>query len=1057
MRASRVVGLCSVAALCVSATVSAQDVVPKPVTVRAASAASKFAAEPYVLERSDRVDTMRADGTGERVQTFVIDLQSEAAVRSFSVLSILISSDYETGEFTYVRVVHADGTTQETPVSSAIQQPAPVTQQAPWYSDLQTKQIPVRSMRVGDRLEWQAKFTQTKPYVPGQFWSQDEFTEAGVCLERSVELRVPAGLHVTVWTNPRPHIDFAESDREGQHIYHWQTSNLKPTVGPDAEAQKKKEAKRLRTADEELDDSKGELTSMAWTTFSDWAALGAWYRGLLTDRLTPDAAIQAKVTELTAGKKTDLERAQAIYNYVSTRIRYIGVNFGIGKLQPHTAAEVFANQFGDCKDKHVLLASMLQAAGIQSDPVLIGAGVRFNPGLPSPASFNHMITRAWIDGKPVWLDATAESGIWAALLKPLRDQQALVLPASGPALVQETPVDLPFPQTTSFKIEGSLDGDLTSNSTITVTMHGDDELTLRALLHDVSPANYSEFVQRMMAAMGFGGTTSDPAFENLDDPGKPLQMSFHYRRVKEKDWGENRVTAAFLMIALPAYNAENPPTESIQLGSPRVEDSTIEIELPKGWTAQPPQPVHAHKGFATCDVTFEVKNGKLMGERRLAVLATSVKVSDASKYESWYEDCGASGVPFVQLIPAPKATAIATAPLPATLNPDATAGLKVHSDPEAAKLVQQAFDSMRAHDLDTARQSLDKAAAINPTQASLWYDYATLSFFLGQRTKMVEYGKRELAYHPEELKVYPNVSSWQRALNDKEGSLQTLRDWVKAAPDSADAPLQLGWTLSEERKSEEALKVAQSALARLGEGNAKSVELRILQAVANSDLGHAADAAREIAPLLDTVTEPKLLNNISYVLAQGGVRLSDAAAAESRFIETAEAETSEWPVTMNLEVARDKQQTLARAWDTMAWVLYRQGKLEDALAYADAARHGSSDSTVRDHFTAIARATEKPAAIASAKLDDQGLRTFRLGPSHGESGVAPVQLLLADGKVLDAKPATDMPGRKPLAAEQRIHSVDFHALFPPGSKAHLIRLGMINCHQEICELVLAPL
>ena len=1055
MRASRVVGLCSVAALCVSATLSAEDVVPKPVTVGATSAASKFAAEPYVLERSDRVDTMRADGTGERVQTFVIDLQSEAAVRSFSVLSILISSDYETGEFTYVRVVHADGTTQETPVSSAIQQPAPVTQQAPWYSDLQTKQIPVRSMRVGDRLEWQAKFTQAKPYVPGQFWSQDEFTEAGVCLERSVELRVPAGIHVSVWTNPRAHADFAESDRDGQHIYHWQRSNLKPTVGPEADAEKKKEAKRLRTADEELDDTKGELPSMAWTTFSDWAALGAWYRGLLTDRLTPDAAIQAKVTELTAGKKTDLERAQAIYNYVSTGIRYIGVNFGIGKLQPHTAAEVFANQFGDCKDKHVLLASMLQAAGIQSDSVLIGAGVRFNPGLPSPASFNHMITRAWIDGKPVWLDATAESGIWAALLKPLRDQQALVLPASGPALVQETPVDLPFPQATSFKIEGSLDGDLTSNSTITVTMHGDDELALRALLHDVSPANYSEFVQRMMAAMGFGGTTSEPAFENLDDPGKPLQMSFHYRRVKEKDWGENRVTAAFLMIALPAYNAENPPTESIQLGSPRVEDSTIEMELPKGWTAVPPQPVHAHKGFATCDVTFEVKNGKLMGERRLAVLASSVKVGDASKYESWYEDCGASGVPYVQLL---HPTSAATSGPSIVLNRVVpSARTKSNSDPEAAKLIQSAQVSVRAMDLQAARESLDKAVALNSTQPGLWSTYAGIAELQGERTKTVVYIQRELSNHPDEVQLYSPLSAMQSRLGDREGALQTLRAWAKAVPNNAEAALAVGKALMESKQNEEAFQVTQAVLGRLDRADPKADSLRVLSAMAQAESGHAAEAAQRIQALLDTTTAPELLHQIVFVLAEGGVRLGDAAAAESRLLAAAEAESSDWTASTDSREIHDKQLNLYRAWDAIAWVLYRQGKLEHALAYADAARHGSSDSTVRDHFTTIARATQKPAAIQSAKQDDQGLRTFRLGPSEGQSGVTSIQLLLADGKVLDAKPATDMPGRKPLAAEQRIHSVDFHALFPPGSKAHLIRLGMINCHQEICELVLAPL
>ncbi len=35
--------------------------------------------------------------------------------------------------------------------------PAPVTQEAPFYSDLKQMQLPIRNLRVGDTLEWQAK------------------------------------------------------------------------------------------------------------------------------------------------------------------------------------------------------------------------------------------------------------------------------------------------------------------------------------------------------------------------------------------------------------------------------------------------------------------------------------------------------------------------------------------------------------------------------------------------------------------------------------------------------------------------------------------------------------------------------------------------------------------------------------------------------------------------------------------------------------------------------------------------------------------------------------
>jgi len=1055
MRPYRVGGLLSFCAtLCACITSPCQSADPS-----ATPAASKYAAEPYVIQCSEDVITMRADGTGERFLTNTIAVQSEAALRDLSVLTILFSSKSESAEFSYVRVVHADGTVQETPVSSAMEQPAPVTQQAPFYSDLQTKQIPVRSMRVGDRLEWQAKFIQTVADAPNQFWYQSTFATTGIRLDDNVELRVPSGLHLTVWTNPRAHAEFTESNQNGQHIYHWHHANLDPTVGPEAEAAKKKEEKRLRTADEELDETKGGLPSLGWTTLPDWSAVGAWYRGLLTDRLTPDEAIKAKVTELTAGKATQLEKAQAIYTWVSTHIRYIGIDFGIGRFQPHSAAEVFANQFGDCKDKHVLLASMLSLIGVQADPVLIGANVRFNSALPAPLSFNHLITRATVDGKPVYLDATAEIGVWAALLQPLRDHEALIVPASGPAVVAQTPADLPFPQVSTFNVVGSLDNDLTSDSSMTLTLRGDAELVFRPIFRSISPANYGELVQRLMASMGFGGTTSDPSFENVDDPTKPLTVTFHYHRVKEKDWGENRITATFLNIALPYFTDEQPATSAIQIGAPRTETSTVELTLPKGWSASPPEDIHAHASFAQCDVIYHHKDDKLFEQRRLTVLKPEVPVKDVKQYLAWYDECGAGSYPYIQLSPAPKVSASAIAPQPVLPGTDSSAASNKPSDPKAATLVQQAFQRIRANDLDAARQSLDQAAAINATEPYLWSGYAAVAQMLGMSTRVLDDLKKELTYHPGEMPVYQILAQVQFAARDTEGAFTTLRNWVKVAPDDGDAPLALGRALAGSGQNAEALTVAQTAIDRLGANGSRIVELRILAATADAELGHATEAAKKIAPLLDTVTTPSLLNDIAYVLAEGGFRLPDAEAAQSRVLASMEADTSGWKPTDELSPIRARQTSLSAAWDTMAWILYHQGKLQEALAYSDAARHATDSKVNREHFTAIAQAAHIPATSTAARKSDQELRTFPLGSSHGQNGVAPFVLLLSDGKIIDGTPdksptstTTTLPH-----PEQYLKSADLHALFPPGSKVHLVRSGMVNCHQNTCELILAPI
>ena len=59
---------------------------------------------------------------------------------------------------------------------------------------------------------------------------------------------------------------------------------------------------------------------------------------------------------------------RAIYEFVSGQTRYIGIDFGVGRYQPHAAAEVLANQYGDCKDKDTLLEAMLRAKGFSPRP-----------------------------------------------------------------------------------------------------------------------------------------------------------------------------------------------------------------------------------------------------------------------------------------------------------------------------------------------------------------------------------------------------------------------------------------------------------------------------------------------------------------------------------------------------------------------------------------------------------------------------------------------------------------------------------------------------------------
>jgi len=92
----------------------------------------------------------------------------------------------------------------------------------------------------------------------------------------------------------------------------------------------------------------------------------------------------------------------------ATDIRYFGAELGVNTHRPTAPDKVLAQRFGDCKDKVLLLISLLRRLDIPASPVLVSTSFRGGIGelLPSPLAFDHVIMRVAMPGVFFWLDAT---------------------------------------------------------------------------------------------------------------------------------------------------------------------------------------------------------------------------------------------------------------------------------------------------------------------------------------------------------------------------------------------------------------------------------------------------------------------------------------------------------------------------------------------------------------------------------------------------------------------------------------------------------------------------
>ncbi len=616
----------------------------KPLPSAAAPAPADYKDEALVFERWDTVIHMAADGTGDRNEHVVLRVQSEGAVRQFGVLAVAFASATAKGSVEHVQVRKPDGTVIQTPESDSMETTPDVTREAPLYSDLKQVQLPVRSLAAGDTLVYDLHTVYTQAEAPNQFWGAERFNMQGVILARTFTLQVPSASYVQVWS---PNYKATTTDARGTRTYLWTTSQLKPTPKPKDDGE---EAEEIKDPDEDTQGRK--LPSLAWTTFHSWAEVGDWYRGLALKRTEPDSAIRERANALTADAKTPEDQVRALYSFVATKTRYVGIDLGIGRFQPHPAGDVLAHLYGDCKDKDTLLEALLHAKGFTTAPALIGAGITPVPDVPSPAVFNHVITTVTLPGTgDIWMDSTAEVAPFRLLTAPLRDQEALVIPATAPAALRKTPALPPYAFVSSFKADGTLADTGGLKAHMVATYRDDQELIIRALARNVAPAEWDKASQYVSNLTGFGGTTGNTRFPGANDYTTPATLTYDYTRKSYGDWDDLKIVPLSPALTLVNYATETKaPQHDIELGAPRTETVESRIKLPAGWRTDLPSAIHAKSKYATLDKTYHFTDGAVLTDRTLTVLQTKVPKADWKQYQQFCKDAGMDGESWIQLI-----------------------------------------------------------------------------------------------------------------------------------------------------------------------------------------------------------------------------------------------------------------------------------------------------------------------------------------------------------------------------------------------------------------------
>jgi transglutaminase-like putative cysteine protease len=182
---------------------------------------------------------------------------------------------------------------------------------------------------------------------------------------------------------------------------------------------------------------------------SDWATVSERAAAFNDAAVERTPGIRALADSLTAGSATPFEKIRSIASWVQSRVRYVAVEIGPGRWEPHNSSSILANGYGDCKDKVALFRSLLAEAGIPSAAVLANTESYVDSTVPSLFQFNHVIAaipdsvagggremesigaKGW-----VFFDPTDPAQPFGMLPPALRGNRALVLAGERGGIVR---------------------------------------------------------------------------------------------------------------------------------------------------------------------------------------------------------------------------------------------------------------------------------------------------------------------------------------------------------------------------------------------------------------------------------------------------------------------------------------------------------------------------------------------------------------------------------------------------------------------------------------------
>lgn len=556
---------------------------------------------------------------------YAVKILNERGKEEFSEAEVEYDSTYEKIELEYARTIMPDGSVFD--IGSRHIRDVSKYLNFPLYSNARMFIISFPEISAGAVIEYKLKVLRNKLINKNDFVLSYPLQTQEPVISAKFTVSLPETKTLNMKLLNEKYNDFGADlkagveQHAGRRIYRWEFKDI-PQIIPEANM----------PPDEQIN------PSIILSTFTRWEDIYNWWRELSAGKIAADNAIKNKVKALIKNLASDEEKTRVIYNFCAGEIRYVAVEYGQAGYEPHSAADIFKNKYGDCKDQAVLLVTMLREAGLDAYLVLIPTkdSYNLNPDFPS-VLFDHCIAGVSLDKKPVFLDPTAETCSFGDL--PAGDQGRNVLVFLDTEYKIDTTPLYPashnvIRQTTGVKIN--------SNEFIsakkTIFTRGNYEQSQRYWLLYTPPKLVEEALREKIQDVSIGAKLSNYKIKNPNDLDKPVVLEYEFYG-SDYSIGAGNLRILPQLAGIPtAIAAQDERRYPIDFGILDIKETDYAIEIPESFSVKYiPENVREDSRWLSFSAEYKQEKNKIYFRQKIELKEVTVPREEYAEFKGFLE------------------------------------------------------------------------------------------------------------------------------------------------------------------------------------------------------------------------------------------------------------------------------------------------------------------------------------------------------------------------------------------------------------------------------------